>query len=148
MLFGRRYRGHVEGREIEADYMPSQVGKPSLLNVYVESDVDTRMAIGTQRPLLDCADCLYVNADEKDMDHLHILARDESWARGLLGRNGNGDVLLRLMHDQEALGKREIYFQPDRIWLRAHPTTQVTEVDLQQWFDGALALAQAAERIE
>lgn len=53
-VFGRRYHGVIEGREMEVYFVPSQGVRPAQLNVYVGADPGTRMAIGRQRPLLDC----------------------------------------------------------------------------------------------
>jgi hypothetical protein len=41
-----------------------------------------------------------------------------------------------------------MYFQPGRIWLRAHPSSQVTEAQIERWLDDLLALAKAAEEVK
>jgi hypothetical protein len=82
------------------------------------------------------------------LDHLHIYAQDVTWARRLLADPANQATLRRLMDDQGTFGLREIYLQPSRAWLRAHPPSQVTAAHIRQWFDDLLTLAQAAENVQ
>ena len=70
------------------------------------------------------------------------------WASRLLADRTIQTTLRRLMSDPSALGSRDIYIQPGRIWLYAHPTSQATGEQIGQWFDDLLALAEAAERVE
>ena len=39
------------------------------------------------------------------------------------------------------------HVQPDRVWLRAHPSARVTALQVGQWFDDVLALAAGVEGI-
>jgi hypothetical protein len=101
------------------------------------------MAIGRKKPLLDCADCLRVEVEETS---LGVYAQEEECARSLLGDAASVAALSRLMLDRETLGFRELYWQPDRIWFRAHPRG-MTEDQFQQWFEALLELAGASERV-
>jgi hypothetical protein len=146
LVFGRQYHGEVESRQVDVDFVPAQGQRPALLNVYVSAAAGTRVAIGGQKPLLDCANCQRVTVDEPTLDYLHILAQDAAWVHALLADPANVAALGRLLEEQETLGLRELYVQPHRIWLRAHPSPQATEPHIQQWLNDLLALAQAVEK--
>ena len=122
---GRTYRGPVEGRAVEANYLPAQGLRPALLNVYVAAELGTRAAAGQKRPLLDCRDCA----------PLRDIRADE----------GSRAALNHLMSGQKSLGIRELYWQPERIWLRAHPSYRVAAEQVEGWLDALLLLAKAAE---
>ena len=147
MLFGRQAHGLVDGRQVDVQFMPSQGIRPALLQVYVAADVDARVAIGTQRPLLDCRDCARIEITRPELRHLEVYAQDAAWTRMWLDRPANSAALGRLLGDPQGLGLREFYVQPDRIWLRAHPSARVTALQVRQWFDDLLALAAGVEGI-
>ena len=152
-VFGRQYNGVIHKREVEIYFLPSQGISPALLNVRVGADLGTRVAIGHKRPLLDCSDCEPLNVDELDVGHLRVYAEDEGRARSLLSDPASRAALRRLMEplpmycmdDRGKPGFREVYLQPERVWLRARPR-QMTETQLRQWLDDLLALAEAGER--
>ncbi|MBN1977879.1 MAG: hypothetical protein JW918_10790 [Anaerolineae bacterium] len=144
MGFGRQYHGEIKGRQVEVTYQPAQTLKPSLLNVYVGASAGTQAALGPEKPLLDCRDCLSVDVEELESEQLHVVAHDEAWVRRLLANPANAAAVSRLLDDQKALGLRELYIQPNRIWLRAHPE-QITENYIQRWLDDLLILAEAVE---
>jgi hypothetical protein len=145
---GRQYQGLVQGRQVDVHFTPSQRLQPALLNIYVAADLDTRVAIGEQKPLLDCTDCPRVDVNELDLSHLQVFAEETVWARGLLAEPTNRATLSRLLGSQGEHGFREIYIQPGKIWLRAHPSSRVTEDRIGEWFDDLLALAEATEEME
>lgn len=142
---GRAYRGSVEGRAVEANYLPAQGLRPALLNVYVAAELGTRAAAGEKRPLLDCGDCSPVDLDEFDLGPFQIWAEDEGRVRGLLADGESSAALNRLMSEQKSLGIRELYWQPERVWLRAHPSTWVAAEQVEGWLEDLLLLAEAAE---
>ena len=144
--FGRQYRGHVQGRQVEIDFMPAQGLQPALLNIYVAANLEVRVAMGEQRPLLDCGDCPRVDVSELGLGNLHVCTEETAWTRGLLAEPTNRATVSRLMRDQKRYGLREVYIQPERIWLRAHPSSQATGGQIGQWFEEMLALVEAAER--
>jgi hypothetical protein len=146
MVFGRQYRGAIEGRQVEISFLPPQGIRPALLNVYVSADLGARMAIGRQKPLLDCADCPHVEIEGTVLGQVEVYAQEEECARSLLGDATSVAALNRLMLDQETLGFHEIYWQPDRIWFRAHPRWGM-EDQFQQWLEILLELAGASERM-
>ena len=145
MLFGQQYHGLVRGRQVDVQFMPSQGIQRAQLQVYVAADVDARVAIGTQRPLLDCRDCARIEITRPELRHLEVYAQDAAWVRTWLDRPANSAALGHLMNDPQGLGLRELYVQPDRIWLRAHPSARVTALQVGQWFDDLLALAAGVE---
>jgi hypothetical protein len=144
MGFGRQYHGELDGRQVEITYQPPQTIRPALLNITVSANVGTRAAMAPKRPLLDCADCPPVNVEVTELSQFLVVAEDETWMQRLLAEPANAAALGRLLGDQETLGTREIYFQPECAWLRAHPQ-QLSEAQLRQWLDDLLALAEAAE---
>jgi hypothetical protein len=144
MGFGRQYRGEIKGRQVDVTYQPAQMIKPALLNIYVSTNAGTQAALGPGKPLLDCRDCPKVAVETPGLSQLHVAAQDEAWMRGLLADPANAAAASRLLGNQETLGLRELYIQPDRIWLRAHPK-QVTEDQFQHWLDDLLTLAEAVE---
>lgn len=144
MGFGRQYHGEIKGRQVDVTYQPAQVIKPSLLNVYVSASAGTQAALGPGKPLLDCRDCPEVDVEALGLGQLHVAAQDEAWTRRLLADPANAVAVNRLLGDQEMLGLRELYIQPNRIWLRAHPK-QITEDHIQHWLDDLLILAEAVE---
>lgn len=145
MGFGRRYYGELDGRRVEITYQPPQTIRPALLNIYVDADIGTRAAIATKRPLLDCADCPAVNIGASGLDQFLVVAKDAAWMQHLLAEPANAAILDRLLGDQETSGTREIYFQSERVWMRAHPQ-QLAEAQLRQWLEDLLALAEATEQ--
>jgi hypothetical protein len=144
MGFGRQYHGEIKGRQVEVTYQPAQMLKPALLNVYINASVGTQAALGPGKPLLDCGDCPAVDVEAPELDQLHIVAQDEAWMRRLLADPANAAAVSRMLGDQETLGLRELYLQPNRIWLRAHPK-QIKENHIQRWLDDLLILAEAIE---
>jgi hypothetical protein len=142
--FGRRYHGELDGRHVEITYQPPQMIRRALLNVTVGTSVGTRAALAPQRPLLDCADCPAVDVEAAGLSELLIVAEDGAWMRHLLAQPASAATLSRLLGDQATLGTRDLYFQPGRVWLRAHPR-QLTEPRFRRWLDDLLAIAEAAE---
>jgi hypothetical protein len=144
MGFGRRYHGEIDGRQVEITYQPPQTIRHALLNITVNADIGTRAAMALKRPLLDCADCPEVDVGEPELSQFLVVAEDQAWMQRLLTEPANAAAVDRLLGDQGTLGMRELYFQPERIWLRAHPQ-QLNEAQLRQWLDDLLALAEAVE---
>ena len=56
LAFGRRYRGMLQGREVEVTFLPSRGVSAAQLNVCVSTSLGTRVAIARGKPLLDCGD--------------------------------------------------------------------------------------------
>lgn len=144
MGFGRQYHGEIKGRRVDVTYQPAQMIKPALLNIYVSVSARTQAALGPGKPLLDCRGCPEVAIETPELSQLHVVAQDEAWMRRLLANPANAAAASRLLGNQEALGLRELYIQPDRIWLRAHPK-QVTGNQFQHWLDDLLTLAETVE---
>jgi hypothetical protein len=146
VAFGRRYRGKLAGRQVEVRIVPPQGIKPVLLDVRVSARLGSRIAIGQRRPLLDCRGCERLEAGQFGLGCLQVYAEEESRARRLLADPAIRDALVRLMKAQKENGSRELYLQPDRVWLRAHPH-RVTEELFRQWLEDLLALSKGAEEV-
>ena len=143
-LFGRRYRGSIEGREVEVTYLPGYGFSRPLLNVYVSADTGTRVAIGPSRPLLDCRECARLDVEEASLSHLEVYAQEEDIARRVLSAPEGRTALGRLLPEQGVPGTRHVYIQPGRVWLRAR-IRRMTEPQFRQLLDDTLALAPALE---
>ena len=146
LVFGRQYQGELESREVEVYFVPSQGVRPAQLNLYVEADIGTRVAIGWQRPLLDCRDCARLEVAGAELGGLQVYAQQEERAGRLLTDAASREAMARLLDDREEYGFREIYLQPERVWLRAHPQG-MSEGRFRQWLDDVLALAEAGEKV-
>lgn len=144
LVFGRRYQGELEGREVEVNFVPSQGIRPAQLNVYVEADIETSVAIGWQRPLLDCRDCVRWDVAGAGLGELQVYAEEEKRVDYLLKEAASREAVARLLEDRKEYGFREIYLQPGRVWLRAHPQ-EVRGVLFQQWLEDMLVLAETSE---
>jgi hypothetical protein len=144
MGFGRQYHGEIADRQVDVTYQPARMLKPALLNATIGANVGTRAALVPGKPLLDCHDCPAVDINAPELGQLHIVAQDEAWMRRLLDDPANLATTRRLLDDQKTLGLRELYLQPDRVWLRAH-TNQITENKFRHWLDDLLSLAEAVE---
>lgn len=146
LVFGRRYRGTIEGREVAVRFVPGYGIRPAQLNVHVGATPGVRMAIGRQRPLLGCRDCARLAVDGSEPGDLQAYAAEEGPARRLLADPATREALARLLDDRKGVGLREIYLQPERVWLRARPQG-MTEERLRQWLADLRTLAEAAERL-
>ena len=139
---GQSYRGQVEGRTVQVSFVPGRALDRSLLNVYVSADAGTRAAIGVQRPLLDCQECPLV--DWADLTGLQAAAEDEGWVRRWLSAPEHRAVLEGMLGAGAGDGTRELYVQPERLWLRAR-LQRVDPSQVSAWLDALLLLAREAE---
>ncbi len=146
VLTGRRYEGQVSGRQVEIRFAASVGLQPALLQIVVFAAAGTRAAVVPDGPRLDCRDCARVTQVPASLSHLQIYAEEAAWVARLLAEEGNIDTLSHLMRDQQSSGSRELYIQPDRVWLRAHPAPPVTPLDVEGWFETVLTLAEAVEQ--
>jgi hypothetical protein len=146
LAFGQRYRGTVQGREVEVTFLPPQGVSAAQLNVYVSASLGTRVAIAKGKPLLDCGDCPRVNLDDSPLSGFQVYCHDEKHARELLSDPAGKGALQRLLDDGDVIGSREVYLQPERAWLRARPRG-LTEGLFRQWLEDLIALAEAGEKV-
>lgn len=139
---GRVYRGQVDGRTVEVAFVAGRALDRSLLNVTVTADVGTRAALGAQRPLLDCRQCPSVEV--ATLPSLQVVAQDEGWVRTWLAAPGSQAALEGMLGAGSGGGARELYVQPERLWLRARPN-RVDPEQVSGWLDDLLWLASVAE---
>lgn len=135
--FGRRYTGILEGWEIEVRYFPAHGMRAGRLDLAVEGEWSTRMAVGWQRPLLDCRDCPRLNLG-KDLLYT-VYAQDDRAARALLADPAARAALDRLM---DARGGAALYVQPERLWFRVRPW-RMEGAPIERWLQDLVCLAQA-----
>jgi hypothetical protein len=145
LAFGQRYRGVIQGREVEVTFLPSQGVSAAQLNAYVSASLGTQVAIARRKPLLDCGDCPRVNLDESPLGGFQVYSRNGEYARRILAESEVRGALQRLLDDGDVVGSREVYFQPERVWLRARPRG-LTEGLFRQWLDDLIALAKTGEK--
>ena len=145
LAFGRRYRGVIQGREVEVAFLPSQGISAAQLNIYVRASLGTRVAAARGKPLLDCAHCPRVNLEELPLDSFQIFSHDKERVRKLLSDPALRGALQRLLGAGDPAGSRDVYFQPGRVWLRARPRG-LTEGLFRQWLDDLITSAEAGER--
>ena len=145
MAFGRRYSGSIDGREVELLYIPSRWMGPAQLDIHVQAELGTGVAIGRDRPLLDCEGRARLNLDDPELGHLQVYAEEDASAQAILGDSASRAALRRLMDDPAVLQHGQVYLQPERVWLRVRPW-RMSEGQVQQWLRDSLALAEASER--
>ena len=80
LLFGRRIPRRTRGTKVEVYFVPARAVWPTQLNVYVEADIGTVMAIGRQRPLLGCQHCARLEVVGADLAGLQMYAQEEERA--------------------------------------------------------------------
>lgn len=145
MAFGRQYCGSIDGREVEVVYIPSRWMSPAQVDIRVRAKLRTGVAIGRDRPLLDCDGRVRLSLDEPELRHLQIYAEEEASARAILGDPAASAALRSLMDDPVVLRNGQVYLQPERVWLRVRPY-RLSEEQVRHWLDDSLALARAGER--
>jgi hypothetical protein len=148
LTVGRQYGGTVDGREMRGDYVPGRVLNPGALNVYLSLSGASPMAIGRRRPLLDCTDCPPVDLAGLDLAGLQVYAQDADAARRALAATETRAVLRRLLAAQHEIGRRELYVQPNRLWLHARLSPQANSAHVAGWLADLQALAPAFEQGE
>ena len=148
-LVGRQYHGTVRGRQVSIDFMPARGFAPGVLNVYVQTNLPARIAIGHQSPLLDCANCPALVLTDPELGQLIVRTEQEAAARSLFEYPGVQAAVKRLMVRPETgdlkPSLRELYLQPERVWFRAHPK-RMGEDQLRAILDDLLDLVEAAAR--
>ena len=144
LLFGRRYQGKLEGRAVQVNFVPAQGIRPAQLNLYVEAAMGTRVAIGRQRPWLDCRDCVRWEVAEAGLGKLQVYAEEEKRVDYLLKQAAGREAVVRLLANPQEYGFRELYLQPGRVWLHAHPQGLGGKL-FQQWWEDMLVLAETSE---
>jgi len=148
LVLGREYSGQIQGRQVDIRYLPPRALQPALLNMIVGAELHSRLAVGEQRPLLDCRECPRLDVSGPGLSHLQVFAEDTAWASRLLAEPAIRGMLGSLMSDQVEVGLRELYIQPDRVWMHARPSSRAAREQFGLWLDGLLALARAAEAVK
>jgi hypothetical protein len=118
LAFWGRYRGAVDGRDVEMIALPGYGVRSPQVDLRVAAPLGFRMAVGRQRPLLDCRECPLLNLESPEWAGFRIYAGDAERARRLLEDLASAAALQRLMDRSEIPGLVEAYVQPERIWLR------------------------------
>jgi len=146
LILGRQYSGSIEGRQTNAQFLPSRAMQNPLLDIYIEAKTDQHMAIGGKKPLLDCGDCQKVEISALKPGKIRVYAQDPTWAGTFMEKTVHADLIKKMMDDADGSGMREICVQPGRIWLHARPSGQFNAKLLQTWMDQLLELAKAVEK--
>jgi hypothetical protein len=146
MVAGRQYQGAEQGRRVEANYIPAARVQPALLNLYVDAESKISAAIGTKRPIMDCRDCPRVENLGCDLDELLIYSADPEWIRRYLDNSTIRNIIIDMLVEKGP-GMRELYIQPDKIWLRSHPSSGISAEQVRRWCSDLLELAKMAEAV-
>ena len=133
---GRRYTGAREGRAVEVIYRPAFALQPANLDLTVQGPMGQRLALsaGPQRPLLDCRTCPRIKVP--GLHGIQVYAGNEPRARAWLAQAPVRAALVRLLASPDAAGVRELYVQPERVWLRARLRGTGSEIAV--WVGDAL----------
>ncbi len=144
-LWGRRCQGNVQNHTVTLHFNPAQGVRAAKLDIYVAAESHARIALGMKRPLLDCRQCEAITLKGPEWADIHILAADPEQACAWLTQSQVQDVITSLLNSSQQLGSRDVYIQPERIWLRAHLSANVTEKAIQEWLRNLLTLADLKE---
>jgi len=140
------YRGVMDGRAATAEVVLAYRFQPWRLDMTVDADLgDTRVALGSTRPLLDCRGAPRLEMGEPALADVHVHAEDVDAARRLLARSAVLDVLRPLLEEWGRVNSWELYIQPQRIWLRLR-SYRLNKEAAGRWLDGMGELAGACER--
>jgi hypothetical protein len=83
LLFGRRYRGRLEGRDVSVTFLPAQGLRPAQLDLTVGARLGLRAALAARRPVLDCGDCPRLDVDPAEWDGSPTWTREGEGVRRL-----------------------------------------------------------------
>jgi hypothetical protein len=144
LLFGRQYHGTIEAHPVDVTVMPSYRVQPAIVEMRLGAVVGTAVAIGHSKPLLDCRGCPELRLDHLGLAHVQAYASDPGRAQDLLANAQVVAAVHELMADASGAGSRELYLQPERVWLRAHPQ-RLDPAHVEVWLGALLDLAQACE---
>jgi len=146
-IFGRQYHGNLEGRMMDIQFIPGRILYNNLLNIYIQTKNNQLMAIGNNKPQLDCVDCELVEPSLLDSGKYKVYAKDVKWAQKFLREPSNSALIERLMDLSDGWGTNEIYFQPGRIWFHTRPNLNVNHANLEPWLQALLELASVTENM-
>ena len=140
-MAGSQYRGQMERYQVEATYVPAHARSRALFAVRVHVSTGRRMAIAPHKPIAIGRDYPPVAGLTGPLGGLSAFANDEPWARQLLEHPAIRARLLDLLGRQDADGLKELYLEPDCLWLRARPPRGVPMARLDAWLGALVALA-------
>lgn len=139
------YRGMMSGRAASAELTLAFVFQPWRMEVTIDAELgETRIALGSTRPLLDCRGVPRLEMGEPGLDGVHIHAGDEGAARQLLSSPVLLEVLRPLVAEWDEVNSWELYIQPQQLWLRIR-TYRLDEAAAGRWLAGMEALAGVCE---
>ncbi|MBN2389405.1 MAG: hypothetical protein JXR84_01695 [Anaerolineae bacterium] len=146
-LGGRQCEGELQERAVTLRLQPGQGARRAVLDIFVAAQPLVRMAWGMRKPLLGCEGCARVIVDGWEDSALQVYAEDPVWANDWLVDETVRTVAARVVDEPERLGYREIALQPERVWLRGHPSDMVDAQVIEGWLEDALLLADLVEKV-
>jgi hypothetical protein len=145
-LFGRKYSGIINKRQIIIEYFPPRMIQRALLNIYIETSLAHEFIISRQKPLLG-----------NSKNRIDICSETENLAGGFRIYSGDCKGILTIISNPEfkkALKSillkgfhnsfKQVYFENGRIWLRERYSRSSVEV-LKDYIKDLLVLAKEAE---
>lgn len=145
LFVGRSYHGRIFGREVTVETAPGHTIRRPLIQVYAAASTGTRLAAGARTPLLDSSNCPVLSIGIPELEGIEIRAQDEQAARRLIEDAGIRRLVLVLAGGDEQSGFRELYIQPERVWVRVHPA-RLDGAEIRSWMTAATELAIMMER--
>lgn len=147
MGVGRRYAGTWRGRSVKVQVMPPTAPEAGRVELEVAGAGLQRLALGGNKPLLDCSDCPRIEDLPAALATLHVRAEAPERARATLARPEVEAALVVLL---QGVGPgpgadRELYVQPTRVWLRTHTRPGPSDAAAVTWLGALVDLVVALE---
>jgi hypothetical protein len=146
-LGGRQCDGKFQGRAVTLRLQPGQGARRAVLDIFVAAQPPVKMAWGMRKPLLGCEGCTRITVDGWEDSALQVYAEDPVWANDWLAGEMVRAVAMRVVAEPERVGYREVALQPERVWLRGHPSGTADAQTIKGWLEDALLLADLVEKV-
>lgn len=145
LIYGRKYAGTCEERNITVEYIPARMIWPNLLSVEIPLETNHILALGNGRPIRISPGLTAIDSSIITSCRVMGFADDKQWADSFLKKPELGKPIEGLLGEKKQLGLREIYIQPGSIRLRSHPKSPVTGEELMRWIHQLLKIAQTID---
>lgn len=144
-IFGRKYSGILNERQIVMDYFPPRMIQRALLNIYVEASLVQEFTVSKRRPLLGgaknrilCPEIVSLGGDFK------IYSGDCKVVFTIISGPEFKKALESILSGGHSNSFKQIYFESDRIWLRERLSRLSVEA-LKSYIKNLLVLASETE---
>ena len=130
-IFGRKYSGTLNKRQITIDYFPPKTIQRALLNIYIEAPLVKEFTISRQRPLLGSGKNRILCPEITDLPgNFKIYSGDCKGTSITISNPGFKKALESILSGGHGRSFKQIYFERDRIWFRQrHSRLSAEELD-------------------